>query len=61
MFIKCADVARADYLIIGNQRHFPKFWKETKIFTSCEFIGLVAPHWSRENSMRHFDHVAKDR
>jgi len=23
MFLECADTARADYLITGNQRHFP--------------------------------------
>lgn len=44
MFLECADAARADYLITGNQRHFPKFWKKTKIITSREFIGLTAPH-----------------
>ena len=44
MFLECADSARADYLVIGNQKHFPKFWKKTKIITPREFIGLVAPH-----------------
>ena len=44
MFIECADAARADYLITGNQKHFPKFWKNTKIITSREFISLTAPH-----------------
>jgi putative PIN family toxin of toxin-antitoxin system len=43
-FVACADAARADYLITGNQRHFPKFWKKTKIITAREFIDLVAPH-----------------
>lgn len=43
-FLECADAARADYLITGNQRHSPKFWKKTKVITSREFIGLVAPH-----------------
>ena len=43
-FLECADAARADYLITGNQRHFPQFWKKTKIITSREFINLVAPH-----------------
>ena len=43
-FLECADAARADYLITGNQRHFPKFWKQTKTITSREFIGIVAPH-----------------
>jgi putative PIN family toxin of toxin-antitoxin system len=43
-FLECADVARADYLVTGNLRHFPRFWKKTKIITPREFIGLVAPH-----------------
>jgi putative PIN family toxin of toxin-antitoxin system len=43
-FLECADAARADYLVTGNQRHFPKFWKKTKVITSREFICLVAPH-----------------
>jgi len=44
-FLECADAARADYLITGNQRHFPKFWKKTKVITSREFISIVAPHF----------------
>jgi len=32
-FVECADAARADYLLTGNQRHFPKFWKKTKVIT----------------------------
>ena len=43
-FLECADAARADYLLTGNQRHFPRFWKNTKVITSREFIGIVAPH-----------------
>jgi uncharacterized protein len=43
-FLECADAARADYLVTGNQRHFPKFWKKTKVITSREFISIVAPH-----------------
>jgi putative PIN family toxin of toxin-antitoxin system len=39
-----ANAARADYLVKGNQKHFPKFWKKTKIRTPREFIGLIAPH-----------------
>ena len=46
-FLECADAARADYLITGNQRHFPKFWKKTKVITSREFIDVVAPHLAR--------------
>src|SRR6266849_10649496 len=39
-FLECADAARADYLVTGNQRHFPKFWKKTKVITSREFISI---------------------
>src|SRR5580704_14086096 len=45
-FLECADAARADYLVTGNQRHFPRFWKKTKVITSREFIGIVAPHFT---------------
>lgn len=44
IFVECADAARADYLITGNQRHFPKFWKSTKIISSREFLNIIAPH-----------------
>lgn len=47
IFVECADRARADYLITGNQRHFPKFWKNTKIITSREFLSVIAPHLIR--------------
>lgn len=43
-FLECADSARADYLITGNRRHFPKFWKQTKVVTAREFVELAAPH-----------------
>jgi putative PIN family toxin of toxin-antitoxin system len=44
IFPECADVARADYLVTGNVKHFPRFWKKTKLITTREFISLVAPH-----------------
>jgi putative PIN family toxin of toxin-antitoxin system len=43
-FIECADAARADYLVTGNQKHFPRFWKNTKVITAREFVELIAPH-----------------
>ena len=43
-FLECADAARADYLVTGNQRHFPTFWKNTKVITSRELVNIVAPH-----------------
>jgi putative PIN family toxin of toxin-antitoxin system len=47
IFVECADAARADYLVTGNQRHFPKFWKNTKIISSREFLSVIAPHLLR--------------
>lgn len=47
MFVECADAARADYLITGNARHFPAYWKSTKIITAREFVTLAAPHLIR--------------
>jgi putative PIN family toxin of toxin-antitoxin system len=44
VFLECADKAGADYFITGNLKHFPRFWKKTKIITSREFITLAAPH-----------------
>ena len=44
IFLECADAARAGYLITGNRRHLPKFWKKTKVITSREFIDMVVPH-----------------
>lgn len=44
MFLECADAARADYFVTGNPRHFPRFWKKTKVITSRDFISIVAPH-----------------
>jgi uncharacterized protein len=47
VFLECADAAKADYLVTGNQKHFPIFWKKTKVITPREFISLVAPHLIR--------------
>jgi len=44
IFVECADAAHADYLVTGNQRQFPKFWKNTKIISSTEFLSVIAPH-----------------
>jgi putative PIN family toxin of toxin-antitoxin system len=44
IFLECADAACADYLVTGNQKHFPRFWKKTKVVTPREFVSLAAPH-----------------
>jgi putative PIN family toxin of toxin-antitoxin system len=43
-FLECVDEARADYLVTGNLRHFPRFWKATKVVSTREFVSLAAPH-----------------
>ena len=47
MFVECADAARIEHLVTGSQRHFPKFWKNTKIISSREFLSVIAPHLLR--------------
>ncbi|MGC2817292.1 MAG: PIN domain-containing protein, partial [Candidatus Acidiferrum sp.] len=44
IILECADEARADYFVTGNLRHFPRFWKSTKVVNTREFIGIVGPH-----------------
>ncbi len=36
-FLECAEAAQADYLVTGNQRHFPARWKITTIVNAGEF------------------------
>ena len=43
-FIECADSARADFLITGDTRHFPPYWKNAKVISPREVLALVAPH-----------------
>lgn len=47
IFLECAEAARADYLVTGDLKHFPRFWRNTKIITPREFISLSAPHLIR--------------
>lgn len=41
VFLECAQAAEADYLVTGNQRHFPERWKKTKVIGARELIELV--------------------
>jgi hypothetical protein len=49
IFVGCADAARADFLITGNRKHFPVFWKNAKISSPLEFDSLVAPNLLSSN------------
>lgn len=40
-FLECAEAAKADYLVTGNAKHFPKQWKATKIVNSRQFLAVL--------------------
>jgi putative PIN family toxin of toxin-antitoxin system len=42
-FLECAQAARADYLVTGNLRHFPKTWKSTRVVNARQFIAELIP------------------
>jgi putative PIN family toxin of toxin-antitoxin system len=42
-FLECAEAARADYLITGNKRHFPKQWRQTLIVNARELLEWTIP------------------
>jgi putative PIN family toxin of toxin-antitoxin system len=44
IFLECADAADADYLVTGNSKHFPGYWKRTKVVSPREFMDIVTPH-----------------
>jgi uncharacterized protein len=44
MFVECAEAARADYLITGNLKHFPRYWQNTKIINARELLDIIGPH-----------------
>ena len=41
-FLECAEAARADFLVTGNKKHFPKRWKSTEVVNSRELLGRIA-------------------
>jgi len=40
-FLECAEAARADYLVTGNQRHFPPRWRQTLVVNARELIEWI--------------------
>jgi len=41
-FLECAEAARADYLVTGNTRHFPRRHKETEIVAGRRFLDILS-------------------
>ena len=46
-FLECAQECKANYLVTGNIRHFPKSWKFTKVVEPREFLNL----WQLQNPL----------
>jgi putative PIN family toxin of toxin-antitoxin system len=46
-FLECAEAGRADYLVTGNKRHFPKRWRQTLVVNARELIEWVTPDLKR--------------
>jgi predicted nucleic acid-binding protein len=46
IFLECAEASKADYLVTGNTKHFPKQWKYTKRVTPAAFLTL----WKADHS-----------
>jgi putative PIN family toxin of toxin-antitoxin system len=46
-FLECAEASKANYLVTGNKRHFPKQWRQTQVVNARELIELVVPELKR--------------
>jgi putative PIN family toxin of toxin-antitoxin system len=46
-FLECAEAARADYLVTGNRRHFPKKWRQTLVVNARELVERITPDLER--------------
>jgi putative PIN family toxin of toxin-antitoxin system len=42
-FLECAEAGKADYLVTGNKRHFPKQWRQTLIVNARELLEWTIP------------------
>jgi putative PIN family toxin of toxin-antitoxin system len=46
-FLECAEAARADFLVTGNKRHFPRQWRQTAVVNARELLEWVMPELQR--------------
>ena len=42
-FLECAEAAKADYLVTGNKRHFPKQRRQTLVVNAREVLEWIIP------------------
>ena len=40
-FLECAEAAAADFLVTGNIKHFPQWFKSTRTVTPRQFVTLL--------------------
>lgn len=46
-FLECAEEAQADYLVTGNNKHFPQRWGPTRILNSRQFLPEIGADLQR--------------
>lgn len=46
-FLECATEAKADYLVTGNKKHFPKSWARTRVVNARELLQEITPELKR--------------
>jgi len=46
-FLECAEAAKADYLVTGNKRHFPRRWRQTLVVNARELLEWTIPEMQR--------------
>ena len=46
-FLECAEATKADYLVTGNKRHFPKQWRQTLVVNARELLEWTIPEMRR--------------
>jgi len=46
-FLECAEASRAEFVVTGNKRHFPKKWRETQVVTARELLEWIVPELNR--------------
>jgi predicted nucleic acid-binding protein len=42
-FLECAGAGQADYIVIGNTKHFPATFGPSRVVTPRQFIDLILP------------------
>jgi len=42
IFLECAEAAKAEFVITGNQADFPEVWANTRVVTPRQFLEVIA-------------------